>query len=245
VSTKKYEPTNQGDALSEPDIQLLAWAVTTCHMLARRALARSTSVPAQPALEIVRLKALRAVVERLEGARPDDPESPFIGEEVISRSDVLQAIDLFAARAVEAADPVSVPVQPLSESESVAGLPMPPPQSDTEVVIAIRGALWEHMRGRNIGGDRTLVGMVNELARQRDEAEDNRRGEAEMRWALVDQTKSELLSWAASLVRLVCFADLERDVENRIAEPIRDVAMRMKAAAERLSVPVMSPPQEP
>jgi hypothetical protein len=31
-------------SLEEADIQLLAWAVTNCHMLARRALARSTSV---------------------------------------------------------------------------------------------------------------------------------------------------------------------------------------------------------
>lgn len=46
--------------------------------------------------ELTRLRALRLTIKQLEGARPDDPSSPFIGEEVISRSDVLGAIDLFA-----------------------------------------------------------------------------------------------------------------------------------------------------
>ena len=50
--------------------------------------------------EIHRWKALRSAVEHLEGAHPDDPESPFIGEEVVSRADVLAAIDLFAQSAV-------------------------------------------------------------------------------------------------------------------------------------------------
>jgi len=81
------------------------------------------------------------------------------------------------------------------EAEQV-GRPQPPPVSDTEVVIAIRGVLWEHMRGRTLGGDRSLVGMVNELARQRDEAEANRRGEFELR--MEAERKLEPLSAPAS-----------------------------------------------
>jgi len=49
--------------------------------------------------ELDRLKALRLTIEQLEGARSDDPDSPFLGEEVIARADVLQAIDLFAKSA--------------------------------------------------------------------------------------------------------------------------------------------------
>ena len=55
--------------------------------------------------ELNRLKALRLVVEQLEHARPDDPLSPFIGEEVIARADVLAAIDLFAKSAALASSP--------------------------------------------------------------------------------------------------------------------------------------------
>lgn len=62
-----------------------------------------------------------------------------------------------------------------------AGLPMPLPVSDAEVIAAVRGVIWEAMRGREIGGDRTLVGMVKQLVAERDEARDNRRDEYELR----------------------------------------------------------------
>ena len=51
------------------------------------------------------------------------------------------------------------------ESATRAGLPQPDPVSDVEVIAAIRGELWEALRGREIGGDRTLVGMVKRLGR--------------------------------------------------------------------------------
>jgi hypothetical protein len=54
----------------------------------------------QTARTIPILKALKLTIEQLESLRPDDPESPFIGEVVIARNDVLQAIDVFAASAV-------------------------------------------------------------------------------------------------------------------------------------------------
>lgn len=62
-----------------------------------------------------------------------------------------------------------------------AGVPMPEPRSDAEVIAAIRAELWEALRGRDIGGDRTLIGMVKQLRAERDEARTNRRGEFELR----------------------------------------------------------------
>lgn len=48
------------------------------------------------------LQALRASIEQLETARPDDPGSPFLGEVVLSRAEVLAVVDAFAGRATTA-----------------------------------------------------------------------------------------------------------------------------------------------
>ena len=83
--------------------------------------------------------------------------------------------------ALDALVRVEPPQAEATESEPTPGLPMPAPESDTEIVYAVRCALWEHLRGRTLGGDRTLVGMINQLATERDEAQANRRGEYELR----------------------------------------------------------------
>lgn len=48
------------------------------------------------------LKALRLTVENLENSKVDDFLSPFVGEVVIGRQDVLDAIDLFLQSAQQA-----------------------------------------------------------------------------------------------------------------------------------------------
>lgn len=54
--------------------------------------------------------------------------------------------------------------------------------TDAEVIAAVRGLIWDAMNGREIGGDRTLVGMVKRLIADRDEARGNRRvAEADLR----------------------------------------------------------------
>jgi hypothetical protein len=67
--------------------------------------------------ELTRWQAIRLVVEELEGERPNDPASAFIGEDVIARKDVLQAIDLFTTLA-SAADR-RVPREPLFTVEEI------------------------------------------------------------------------------------------------------------------------------
>lgn len=62
-----------------------------------------------------------------------------------------------------------------------AGLPMPETGSDAEVIVAIRAELWKALCGRDLGGDRSLIGMVKRLRTELDEARNNRRGEFELR----------------------------------------------------------------
>jgi len=45
-------------------------------------------------------------------------------------------------------------------------------------------------------------------------------------------THDQLLAWAAQLVRVVAAADLTRDVDREIAEPVRSIALEMRKAAE-------------
>lgn len=68
-----------------------------------------------------------------------------------------------------------------SEQIDRAGQPLPPPVSDADIIAAIRTELWEALRGRELGGDRTLVGMVKQLREAYAEARENRRGEFELR----------------------------------------------------------------
>jgi hypothetical protein len=49
------------------------------------------------AAPIHKLAKLRRAIEGLERAKPDDPLSPFIGEEVVALGDVLAVIDLASA----------------------------------------------------------------------------------------------------------------------------------------------------
>lgn len=54
--------------------------------------------------------------------------------------------------------------------------------------------------------------------------------------------KERLISWAARLVRLVCGAELARDIDSEVSEPIRKIAIEMQAAAYALSpLPAQAP----
>lgn len=60
---------------------------------------------------------------------------------------------------------------------------------------------------------------------------------AEAREQIAPQEQTEwqrLLSWSAQLVRLVCFGDLSRNVEEEVCEPVRKIALAMRDEAQRL-----------
>lgn len=72
---------------------------------------------------------------------------------------------------------------PTANEQNWAGHPAPA-DSDSQVIARVRDALWVALsRGREIGGDRSLVGLVKTLAAERDEAQNNRRGEFNLREA--------------------------------------------------------------
>jgi len=74
------------------------------------------------------------------------------------------------------------PIDPESPVE-----PTPPTnqalREANDALVAIRARLWEVLDGRDIGGDRSLLAMVNRVIDQRDEARENRRGEFDLRMA--------------------------------------------------------------
>lgn len=54
----------------------------------------------------------------------------------------------------------------------------------------------------------------------------------------------QVLSWAARLVRIVCFGDLARNVDDEVCEPVRRVALEMRDAAQAVRESVASVPAE-
>ena len=110
------------------------------------------------------------------------------------------------------------------KQEQPAGLPLPPPVSDADVIVAIRSVIWDAMRGREIGGDRTLVGMVKRIITERDEAMENRRGEYEHRCAAEARATSAEAREQAAEKRIadLCDAHEEQFLRATSAEAARD-----------------------
>lgn len=49
---------------------------------------------------------------------------------------------------------------------------------------------------------------------------------------MADPIRAQLTNWAARLVRVVCAAELARDIDRDVAEPVRRIALEMRDAAD-------------
>lgn len=105
-----------------------------------------------------------------------------------------------------------------------------------DCLAAIRARLWEVLNGRDLGGDRSLLGMVNMLIGQRDEARENRRGEFELRMvAEAVEPTPEPPNQLASKVDAFMESALKLDRLSKV-EPTPELEMcewRYNADAER------------
>lgn len=110
-----------------------------------------------------------------------------------------------------------------------------------EVVVAIRTRLWEVLDRRDLDGDRSLLGMVNLLIAQRDEARENRRGEFDNAEALreqlaaVQQERDEKAAMHSELATLAGSAIVLATLDTLAGErPTQEPEHALPAAVWRL-----------